>query len=77
MLPGFGVNYIAQHDCATRRGNNFRLLKIISVIHWGRKLVHQSSEKNIFERNRKNRTPYKLGALKNVLKRQVAHCCAI
>jgi hypothetical protein len=21
---GFGVNYIAQHDCATRRGNNFR-----------------------------------------------------
>ncbi|MDR1689411.1 MAG: hypothetical protein LBS21_12485, partial [Clostridiales bacterium] len=21
---GFGVNYIAQHDCATRRGNDFR-----------------------------------------------------
>jgi hypothetical protein len=77
MLPGFGAAYITQHNCTTRRGNNFRRQKIISVIHWGRKLVHQSSEKNIFERTRKNRILYKLGALKNVLKRQVAHCCAI
>jgi hypothetical protein len=27
MLAGFGVNYIAQYDCATRRGNNFRRQK--------------------------------------------------
>jgi hypothetical protein len=78
MLPGFGAAYIAQHDCATRRGNNFRRRNTLSLrtTNW-RKLVHQSSEKNIFERNRKNRTLYKLGALKNVLKRQAAHCCAI
>jgi hypothetical protein len=50
------VNYIAQHDCATRRGNDFRRrnTKSLRITCW-RKLVHQSSEKNIFERNRKNR----------------------
>jgi hypothetical protein len=52
-LPGFGAGYIAQHDCAARRGNNFRRQKIISVVYWGRKLVRQSSEKNIFERTAK------------------------
>jgi hypothetical protein len=31
-LPGFGAGYIEQHDCATRRGNNFRRQKIISVV---------------------------------------------
>jgi hypothetical protein len=51
MLPGFGAGYIEQHDCATRRGNNFRRRNTPSlrITNW-RKLVHQSSETNIFER---------------------------
>jgi hypothetical protein len=26
-LPGLGAGYIEQHDCAARRGNNFRRQK--------------------------------------------------
>ncbi|MDR1690106.1 MAG: hypothetical protein LBS21_16110, partial [Clostridiales bacterium] len=51
---GFGVGYIEQHDCATRRRNDFRRRNTPSlrITNW-RKLVHQSSEKNIFERTAK------------------------